>query len=135
MKRKALKRVTLLVLGFIFLVSPIAFAGDYDGVWWNPDVLPNTLVMLRQVGGTIAGVAFELSADSPPTVLVGTFDENTAQGQMSSAALTPFLDLSLTTTFTSTTEGTVTVTSCSPASECAGLLLFRNIPIPVSKVF
>jgi hypothetical protein len=128
MKKKASIRVVLLVLGFIFLVSPTAFAGDYDGLWWNPQLLPNTFVMVRQVGNLIVGVTFELGVDSPPTVLLGSFNNNTAQ--MSSYG-DPFLNLNVTGTFQSTSDAIITVNSCS--GDCGDTPV--GIPLPVQKLF
>lgn len=132
MKKKTLITGVFLVLGFIFLVSPSAFAEPYDGVWWSPDYIGTTsFFMIRQVGGTIVAITFELYSDAPVTVLLGSFSGNTAH--MSSEGLTPSLLLDVTATFSSDSSGTFTVNSCSPASECEETPM--RFPIPVEKLF
>ena len=131
MKKKALITGVLLVLGFIFLVSPSAVADEYDGVWWSPEYIgPTSFFMVRQVGGTIAAISFELGDEAPVTVFLGTLIGNTAQ--MSSGALTPSFVLDVTATFSSDSSGTLTVNSCFPASECETPL---GIPMPIQKLF
>jgi len=132
MKKKTLITGVLLALGFIFLVSPSALAGDYDGVWWSPEVLGTSqFFMVRQVGGTIAAITFELGGDAPVTVFLGSLIGNTVQ--MSSRELTPTLDIDMTGTFTSPIEGTFVVNSCSPSSECESTL--TGVTIPIHKAF
>jgi len=132
MKKRALIAVVLLVLGFIFLVSPSAVAGSYDGVWWSPNVLgSNTFFIVRQVGVTIAAVSFELGSDAPPTVFLGNLNGTTAQ--MSSGELTPFLDIDITATFSSDSSATFILNSCSPSSECEETPV--GIPFTIQKAF
>ena len=128
MKNKVLRRTVLLSLALVFLTCPVAMAGDYDGIWWNPNFDPNSFVSVRQVGGAIVAVLFELNTDAPPTVLIGSLSGTTAN--MSSYQSID-VTLNLTATFNSATQGSFTVNSCS--GDCEGVI--PGIPIGIQKLF
>jgi hypothetical protein len=127
------KKLRIFVLALLW--SPVvALAGDYDGIWRPEGDTPDMFYFVYQVGGTM--IMAVLSQDNSGKyqgnwggTAVGSFSGNTATLNLSTASKQGRITIS----FSSTTAGTITATSCSSTivnDPCPPL----NVPVPFQRL-
>lgn len=110
---KKLLLISLLLVASLFVAGP-AFAGEIDGIWalLLPDGTLESVLMIRENGGTIIAATLDLDMDNWEA-LAGPFDGTTAQ---LTGVLTRWDILGVAVTFSSATSATGTITSCTPTA-------------------
>jgi hypothetical protein len=132
---RTMKKSILAVLILLLVFPCVAWAGDIDGLWWNPDMGPSAAVMVRENGASVIAVELSLSEWSSRysyCALAGTQIGNTVYLQN-----TPYcgVDIDLTMTITSPTTAIVKVNHCSPEYSGLYCIFPSGVRFNVEKAF
>jgi hypothetical protein len=117
--------LVFLALGIFFIGTGVAFAGDYDGIWYSPAV-PGLFSMVRTNADYFVGVVFAI--DDEVLVIHGPM----SGGSIIAKSLSAVVNATANMTFTSESAGSVTISSCSPPAECD---IPVGVSIPIQKLF
>ena len=126
---RSFKWAALLCLGLILLVSPMAIAGEYDGIWTN--AFNNSFLSVRHGGGLIAVITFDLSDKSKATTFWGSIVGNKAV--VGNLNYQPQINVSLELDFTSASTGFLIMRSCS--GDCGEDNPPPGTPFSMQKIF
>lgn len=56
-----MKKTVLIGVVVIFLLPCFAWAGEIDGIWWNPEMGAGSIFMMRESGGIVVAAELGLS--------------------------------------------------------------------------
>jgi hypothetical protein len=112
------KKAILIALLFMLVLPSLVWAGDIDGIWWDPALGLSGLVMVRENGGTVIASEMNLLQFGEPydyCVLIGSQNGNTISFQNTAYC---GVQINLTMTLTSATAASVYVNRCTPIYSC-----------------